>query len=85
MILYSDLQLLTEPLLNFAKSWPMPENLKDKVNSEVENIWKKDYEPIQIDIESRIVNLIFSKSNEIIKQVRNIPSQFRGTQKEVYF
>lgn len=83
LILYNDLQLLTAPLLKLAKSWPIPENLQQETYIQVEKTWKNDYEPLQMEIQSKLVNLIFLKCNEVIKQVRNIPSQFRGTQKEV--
>jgi hypothetical protein len=82
LTLYNDLDLITEPLLSLASSWPIPENLKDQTLTQVENLWKKEHVPVQADIESKVVNLVFLKCNEMIKQVRIIPSQFRGTQKE---
>jgi hypothetical protein len=82
LCLYTDLDLITEPLLSLAKSWPIPENLRDQTLTEVEKSWKKDYVPVQAEIEAKIVNMVFLKCNEVIKQVRIIPSQFRGTQKE---
>lgn len=85
LILYNDLQLLTIPLLNLAKSWPIPENLQNETYLQLEKTWKNGYEPLQKEIQSKLVNLIMLKCNEVIKQVRNIPSQFRGTQKEVFF
>lgn len=82
LILHNDLQLLTTPLLTLTKSWPIPETLLQQTCEQVEKTWKSEYEPIQIEIQSKIVNVIFLKCNEVIKQVRNIPSQFRGTLKE---
>lgn len=76
------MDIITEPLLSLAKSWPIPENLRNQTLTEVEKSWKKDYIPVQAEIESKIVNMVFLKCNEVIKQVRIIPSQFRGTQKE---